>query len=233
LRKYLPKNERTKRLIDKTFKEKRSFITYAKKEKKRKVDIVGYLIKYVVSPPISYRRIIDYKNGEVTFRYQSRQEAKNKVRKINVLGFIYLLVQHIPEANQKMIHYYGLYTRARAKRMKTAVEKIIRSYNEQGWEKEQEKLLTEILSFPTTYRERIKISYDKDPCICPVCGDEMIIEKIVDPYGYVIFDIWKTDYFQDVTNEEERDAKFFQKEEKERKKEFPSSHQLLLPSLQK
>jgi len=233
LRKYLPRNERTKRLIDKIFKEKRSFITYAKKEKKRKVDIVGYLIKYVVSPPISYRRIIDYKNGEVTFRYQTREEAKNKVRKINVLGFVYLLVQHIPEANQKMIHYYGLYTRARAKRMKTAVEKIIRSFNQQRWEEEQEKLLTEILSFPTTYRDRIKTSYNKDPCICPVCRNEMVIEKIIDPYGYVIFDIWKTDYFQDVTNEEERDAKFFQKEEKERKKEFPSSHQLLLPQLQK
>jgi len=36
LREYLPKNERTKRLIDKLFKEKRSFITYAKKEKKEK-----------------------------------------------------------------------------------------------------------------------------------------------------------------------------------------------------
>ena len=132
-----------------------------------------------------------------------------------------------------MIHYYGLYTRARAKRMKKVVEKLIRSYNQEGWEKEQEKLLREILSFPTTYRERIKISYDKDPCICPVCGDEMVVEKIIDPYGYVIFDIWKTDYFQDVTNEEERDARFFQKEEKERKKEFPSSHQLLLPQLQK
>ncbi|GAH94068.1 unnamed protein product, partial [marine sediment metagenome] len=40
-----------------------------------------------------------------------------------------------------------------------------------------------------------------------VCGNEMVIENIIDPYGYVIFDIWKTDYFLDVTNEEERDAK--------------------------
>ncbi|GAG91959.1 unnamed protein product, partial [marine sediment metagenome] len=65
------------------------------------------------------------------------------------------------------------------------------------------------------------------------CGNEMVIEKIIDPYGYVIFDIWKTDYFQNIPDKEERDAKFFQKEEKERKKEFPSSHQLLLPQLQK
>ena len=115
-----------------------------------------------------------------------------------------------------MIHYYGLYTRARAKRMKKAVE----------------KLLTEILSFPTTYRDRIKTSYNKDPCICPVCQDEMIIEKIVGPYGCIIFDLWKTDYFQDVTNEEEKDAKLLQKKEKEQE-ESPRFHQLLLPQLQK
>ena len=42
LKKYLPKSERTKKLIDKLFKEKRMFITYAKQERKRKVDIVGF-----------------------------------------------------------------------------------------------------------------------------------------------------------------------------------------------
>ncbi|MEA1965032.1 MAG: transposase [Candidatus Aerophobetes bacterium] len=162
----MPKNERTKRLIDKLFKEKRMFITYAKKERKRKVDIVGYLIKYVISPPISYRKIIDYKNGEVTFRYQTREGTKNKIKKLDALGFIYFLVQHIPETNQKMIHYYGLYTGAKSKRMKKVVEEFIRSFNQQGWEEEQERLLSEILSFPTTYRERMKMSYNKDPYLC-------------------------------------------------------------------
>lgn len=99
LKKYLPKNERTKKLIDKLFKKKRIFITYAKKERKRRVDIVAYLIKYVISPPISYRRVIEYKNNEVTFHYQTREEAKNKVQKLTVLGLIHLLVQHIPEVN--------------------------------------------------------------------------------------------------------------------------------------
>jgi len=131
-----------------------------------------------------------------------------------------------------MIHYYGLYTRARSKRIKKAVEKIIRSFNQQGWEEEQERLLREILSFPTTYRERIKTSYNKDPCICPIRGDEMIIEKIVGPGGCVIFDLWKTDYFQNITKEERKDAKLLQKEEKEQEKS-PGFHQLLLPQLQK
>jgi hypothetical protein len=124
LKKYLPKNERTKKLIDKLFKEKRMFITYAKQERKRRVDIVGHLIKYVISPPISYRRVIEYKNDGVTFRYQTREGAKNKVKKLTVLGFIHLLVQHIPEENQKMIHYYGLYARSRAKKPKEIIEDL-------------------------------------------------------------------------------------------------------------
>jgi len=90
-----PKNERIKKLIDKLFKEKRMFITYAKQEKKRRVDIVAYLIKYVISPPISYRRVIEYSNDEVTFRYQMREGPQNKIKKLTVLGFIHFLVQHI------------------------------------------------------------------------------------------------------------------------------------------
>ncbi|RLE11057.1 IS91 family transposase, partial [Candidatus Aerophobetes bacterium] len=58
---------------------------------------------------MSYRRILEYKNDKVIFCYQEREGAKNKVKKLTVLGFIHLLVQHIPEENQKMIHYYGLY----------------------------------------------------------------------------------------------------------------------------
>jgi len=68
--------------------------------------------------------------------------------------------------------------------------------------------------------------------MCPVCGNEMVIEKIIDPYGYVIFDIWKTDYFQEKTYQERKDAKLLQKKEKEQE-ESPKFHQLLLPQLQK
>lgn len=161
-----------------------------------------------------------------------REGAKTKVKRLTVLGFIHLLVQHIPEGNQKMIHYYSLYARRQTNQPKKIVEDLVRSFNQRGWEEEQEKLLSEILPFPTTYRDRIKISYNKDPCICPVCGNEMIIEKIVGHYGCIIFDIWKTDYFQDVTNEERKDVKLLQKKEKEQEKSS-RFHQLLLPSLQK
>ena len=65
LRKHLSKTEKTKSLIDFLFK-KESFITYAKKEKVRKRDIVNYLIKYVASPPITLKRILKYDGRNVT-----------------------------------------------------------------------------------------------------------------------------------------------------------------------
>jgi len=229
LKGYLLKNQRTKKLIDTLFKEKPLLITYCKKEKKRKIDIVGYLVKYVISPPISYRRILEYKNDEVIFRYREREGAKNKVKKLTVLGFIHLLVQHIPEGNQKMIHYYGLYARHQAKKLKRIVEGLIRCFNQEGWEAEQEKLLAEILSFPTTYRERVKLTFNKDPCICSVCGEEMVTERIVGPGGCIIFDIYETDYFEDITNMEDEDAQSFQKEKEQ--EESPRYHQLLLPTM--
>lgn len=159
-----------------------------------------------------------------------REGAKNKVKKLTVLGFIHLLVQHIPKENQKMIHYYGLYARSRAKKLKKMIENLVRSFNQKGWETEHEKLLAEILFFPTTYRERIKLTFNKDPCICPICGEEMVIERIVGPDGCIIFDIYQTDYFQDVSDMEDKDAKFFQKE-KERKEGSSRYHQLLLPTM--
>jgi len=139
------------------------------------------------------------------------------------------LVQHIPEENQKVIHYYGLYARCQVKKLKIIVEDLARSINQRGWEEEQGKLLAEILSFPPTYRERVKLTFNKDPCICPVCGEEMVKEKIIGPDGCVIFDIYETDYFEDIIDMEEEDAKFFQKRKKQ--KESTGYHQLLLPTV--
>jgi len=129
-----------------------------------------------------------------------------------------------------MIHYYGFYGGLRTKKLKRMIEDLERSSNQKGWETEYEKLLAEILFFPTTYRERIKLTFDKNPCICPVCGEEMVTERIVGPYGCIIFDICQTDYFQGVPNMEDKDAQFFEKE-KEQKEGSPRYHQLLLPTM--
>ena len=91
LRKHLPKTEKSKGLIDFLFK-KESFITFAKKEKVRKRDIINYLITYVASPPITLKRILNYDGRNVTYCYQSR-EGKKGERKLSALSFIHLLIQ--------------------------------------------------------------------------------------------------------------------------------------------
>lgn len=114
------------------------------------------------------------------------------------------------------------------KEAKKLVENLARSFNQRGRETEQEKLLVQILSFPTTYRERVKLTFNKDSCICPVWEEEMVKEKITGPGGFIIFDIYKTDYFEDITCMEDEDVQSFQKE----KEESPRYHQLLLPTAQ-
>ena len=65
LKKALINDPSALRLIDEAFNKNASwgFITRAKKEKVRKTDIIGYLIKYVASPPIALYRITGY-DGE-------------------------------------------------------------------------------------------------------------------------------------------------------------------------
>ena len=58
----------------------------------------------------------------------------------------------------------------------------------------------------------------------------MITERIVGPDGCIIFDIYETDYFQDIPNMENEDAQFFEKE-KGQEEEFSRHHQLLLSTM--
>jgi len=48
----------------------KGLIVRAKKERIRKKDIVGYLIKYVASPPIALSRIEKYDGEKVTYWYR-------------------------------------------------------------------------------------------------------------------------------------------------------------------
>jgi len=57
----------------------------------------------------------------------------------------------------------------------------------------------------------------------------MVTERIIGPGGCIIFDIYETDYFEDITNMEDEDAQSFQKEEEQ--EESPRYHQLLLPTM--
>ena len=71
--------------------------------------LTRYLVKYVVSPPISLSRIVDYNRsrGEVTYWYRSHVDGRKKVT-ISREQFIGRMVQHILPKGFHRVRYYGL-----------------------------------------------------------------------------------------------------------------------------
>ena len=223
LKEHLPKTRKISKLIDTLFKEKKGFITHAKKEEKRETDIVNYLIKYVASPPISLRRILRYDGKNVTYCYCTREGNQRQEETVSALAFISFLVQHIPEKGQKMVRYYGLYARNKIGKMGTLIAESIRMLNQSGWEEETETQITEVLSPPLSYRQRMIKYFNKDPTECPKCGAEMIVEKIVGAGGIVIYDLRDERFQKEV--KEPVDVEVF----KEDKKPVGSNQLLLSP----
>ena len=108
------------RLIDECFQKRSSsgFIAGAKKEKVRKTDIIGYLIKYVASPPIALSRITGYDGRYVKYWYREHPTDRQISIKVSAYEFIANLIQHISPKGLKLIRHYGLYARCKFKKVK-------------------------------------------------------------------------------------------------------------------
>jgi len=72
-----------------------------------------YLAKYVVSPPISLRRILSYDGQRVRYWYNDHKTSNVKRRRSRRLTFIGRMVQHILPKGFHRIRYYGLQPRAK------------------------------------------------------------------------------------------------------------------------
>jgi len=161
----------------------KGFIVRAKKERIRKKDIVGYLIKYVASPPIALSRIEEYDGEKVIYWYREHPTDKKVWVTVSAFEFIRRMIQHIMPKQFRMIRHSGLYARNKVGK----VRKILTSFFENIKEmtREFEQMAKRVASLK--WRERIKKSFGKDPLICPKCGDEMILYKIWHPRHGVIY----------------------------------------------
>jgi len=62
---------------------------------KRIRELAKYLAKYVVSPPISVRRIVSYHDQKVKYWYNDHMSGRRKMEEVDVFTFIGRMVQHI------------------------------------------------------------------------------------------------------------------------------------------
>jgi hypothetical protein len=141
--------------------------------------LAQYLAKYVVSPPISVRRIERYDGKTVSYWYRDHKTGQIEHETLSALRFIGRMVQHILPKGFHRIRYYGLHGNVRYQKTRERLADIIPAQTP---------------SDPRGYRvlpakpfaQRFFDSFGKDPLLCPKCDNDMSLELIYHPkYGTI------------------------------------------------
>jgi len=183
LRKTL-KTDAMQRLVDVCFrKAPNGLVTNVQKGKvpSQYQSLASYVAKYVVSPPISVRRIDRYDGERVTYHYRSHRTARLEHETVDVDTFIGRMVQHTMPKGFKRIRYYGVQATKTFAKVKVAIQEALAKV--EGVVKGAVKIIARL-----TYRQRYEQSTGRDPLICPHCRCEMGVWRIWHPTYGVIYD---------------------------------------------
>jgi hypothetical protein len=183
LRRTVKTNEMA-RLIDVCYTRYREgFVTNVQKGDvpTRYQTLATYLAKYVVSPPISVRRIDRYDGQQVTYHYRSHKSERVEWERVDVYTFIGRMVQHTFAKGFKRIRYYGVQATKTFAKLKRLIHAALAKV--QGIVKGAIKIIA-----PLTYRQRYEQSSGRDPLRCPYCQSDMEVWHIWHPTYGVIYD---------------------------------------------
>ena len=139
-----------------------------------------YLAKYVVSPPISLRRILSYDGQRVRYGYNDHK-TQQRQEEVSALTFIGRMVHHILPKGFHRIRYYGLHATCKAKKVKEVLSRLMVALG---------RLIkgTYRITVRQTYRERVLASTGRDPLRCGRCGRDMILWQVWHPHYGVVYD---------------------------------------------
>ena len=143
--------------------------------------VARYVAKYVVSPPISVRRIDRYDGERVTYHYRSHRTDRTEHETVPVDIFIGRMVQHVLPKGFKRIRYYGVQATKTFAKVKAVIQAALAKV--EGLVKGAVKIIARL-----TYRQRYEQSTGRDPFRCPYCGGEMAVWRIWHPKYGVIYD---------------------------------------------
>lgn len=183
LRQTLPRPA-VKRLVDKCFRRyPKGFIAQVQKGDvpSRYHTLATYLAKYVVTPPISVRRIDRYEGHHVTYHYRSHRTERVEHERVPVHTFIGRMIQHVVPKGFKRIRYYGVQATKSFAKLKPLIQAALSKV--QHVIKGAVKIIA-----PMTYRERYHQSTGQDPLRCPHCQGEMGVWRIWHPTYGVVYD---------------------------------------------
>src|SRR5215470_9442043 len=143
--------------------------------------VACYVAKYVVSPPISVRRIDHYDGERVTYHYRSHRTERMEHETVEVATFIGRMVQHTMLKGFKRIRYYGVQATKTFTKVKVAIQAALAKV--EGVVKGAVQVIARL-----TYRQRYEQSTGRDLLICPYCRGEMGVWRIWHPTYGVIHD---------------------------------------------
>ncbi len=143
--------------------------------------LARYLAKYVVSPPISLRRIDRYDGREVTYHYRSHRSEGVEWERVDVYTFIGRMIQHSFAKGFKRIRYYGVQAAKTFEKLKGLIRQALAKVGDIV--KGAIKIIT-----AKSYRERYRESAGRDPLMCPHCNHEMGVWKVWHPKYGVVYD---------------------------------------------
>jgi hypothetical protein len=170
------------RLVDACYTRYRNgFVTNVQKGDvpSRYQSLARYLAKYVVSPPISLRRIDGYDGQRVTYHYRSHKSERVERETVEVYTFIGRMVQHVCPKGFQRIRYYGVQATKTFAKLKGLIQEALAKVK--GIVKGAIKIIA-----PLTYRQRSQQSTGRDPLRCPHCQSAMEVWRIWHPtYGVI------------------------------------------------
>jgi hypothetical protein len=143
--------------------------------------LARYLAKYVVSPPISLRRIDYYNGSHVGYHYRSHKTDRVERERVDVYTFIGRMIQHVFPKGFKRIRYYGVQATKTFEKVKGLIQEALAKVK--GVIKGAIKIIPAL-----TYRQRYEQSLGRDPLICPHCQQEMGVWKVWHPKYGVVYD---------------------------------------------
>jgi hypothetical protein len=143
--------------------------------------VARYVAKYVVSPPISIRRIDRYDGERVMYHYHSHRTDRMEHETVAVDTFIGRMVQHTMPKGFKRIRYYGVQATKTFTKVKVMIQAALA--NVEGVVKGAIKIVARL-----TYRQRYEQSTGRDPFRCPHCQGEMEVWCVWHPTYGVIYD---------------------------------------------
>lgn len=90
-----------------------------------------YLSRKVFRLPITNRRLLSYRDGEVVFQYRDRKTGRNKTRRMAAESFVQLLAMHILPRGMNQNRFAGLWApgnRAELEAAQKAARRVVGSF---------------------------------------------------------------------------------------------------------